>query len=221
MRYFPINLDVRGRKALVVGGGKVALRKTLRLLECGAEAVVVSPEFCAELEGLPGVTRKSRRYRSNDVMAACLVICATNCPETNRQVYLDAREAGIPCNVVDQPSLCSFTFPAVLSRGDLMVTISTGGASPALASRLRKELDVSLSPALETQLKLLAEMRSRVRRSPLSPAVRSHLLKAMASESLCQLIEQDGEEAARNCLECMFDEAMSSRDGESPASPSQ
>lgn len=200
MRYFPINLDVRGRKALVVGGGRIALRKVKSLLMCRAEVTVVSPDVCPGLAELDTIVKLERGYRSGDVEGACLVISATDDQEVNRQVWVDASAAGIPCNVVDQPELCSFTLPAVLSQGDLLIAISTGGVSPALAGRLRRKLEGELKPVFSTHLKLLAEIRPRVKASALTPRRRSELLKAMAGEAVGQVIEELGEAVAREHL---------------------
>ena len=212
MRHFPINLDVRGRKALVVGGGRIACRKVASLLACDACVTVVSPTFCSELAETPGIVRIERPYRTADLTGVCLVISATDCREVNRQVSADADEAGVPCNVVDEPELCSFTLPAVLSRGQLTIAISTAGASPALAGRLRRELENTLSPAIEVQLQLLAEIRPRVKRSGLGEAERSRLLKAMAGESVCRMIEDKGEVSVREYLAAMLNQAAGRAD---------
>jgi len=208
MRYFPINLDVRGRKAVVVGGGRVALRKVTSLLKCGARVTVVSPAVCGELADLDAVARIERGYRTGDAEGACLVISATDDDAVNRQVWEDATAAAIPCNVVDQPELCSFTLPAVLTRGDLTIAVSTGGLSPALAGRVRRQLEHDLSPVFATHLRLLAEMRPRVKASALPPEQRSALLKTMAGEAASRTIERDGEEAARHYLAGMLGNAL-------------
>jgi precorrin-2 dehydrogenase/sirohydrochlorin ferrochelatase len=213
MSYFPINLDVRERKVVVVGGGAVARRKAEALLACGALVTVVSPTVCPELAVLPIACRIERDYRTGDLAGACLVISATDDEAANRQVCEDALESGIPCNVVDCPELCSFTVPAVLRRGALTVTVSTGGISPSLAGRVRRQLESELSPAIEAHLRLLAEMRPRVKASALAGPDRSRLLKAMAGEDISAIIERKGAGTARRCLQRMFDEALAGDSG--------
>lgn len=212
MRYFPINLDVQGRKVLVVGGGKIALRKVRSLLAAGATVTVVSPEICRELMDLKAVVKLGRAYRAGDIDGACLVIGATDNADVNREVWKHASAASIPCNVVDQPDLCSFTIPAVLTRGDLTITISTGGVSPALSGRLRRQLQQELSPVYARHLALLSEMRDKVKNSRLQPAERSRLLKTMAGDDVSRLIENDGEDAARHHLATMFAKALQRED---------
>lgn len=208
MRYFPINLDICGRRVVVVGGGVVASRKVAALCDCGAAVTVVSPEFCPELAETPGLVRCARAYRSGDLAGACLVIGATDCEAVNRQVWDDARAAGVPCNIVDQPELCSFTVPAVITRGDLVITVSTGGVSPALSARLRRKFEAELGSALEAHLRLLAEMRPVVRHSPLPTRERMRLLTAMAGAPITRLIEEEGEASARERLHQMLAEAL-------------
>lgn len=204
MTYLPIQLDVRGRRTVVIGGGEVARRKVEALLECGACVTVISPRFCPALAQVAGIERVERPYRTGDLAGACLVIGATDAAQVNRAVAEEAGRAGIPCNIVDQPELCSFIAPAVLRRGALTVTVSTDGVSPSLAKRLRRQLADTLSPALDVHLRLLAEMRPLVKRSGVTPAARSRLLQAMADEAIDRLIEADGEAAARRRLHEML-----------------
>ena len=207
MRYFPINLDVRGRDVLVIGGGRVALRKVEGLVACGARVTVVSPAFCDELASMEAIRRVEREYREGDMRGACLVVSAANSQAANEAASEHASKAGIPVNVVDQPELCTFTVPAVLSRGDLLIAISTSGASPALAGRIRRMLAEQIGPEYARHLDLLREMRPLVKASALSVDDRGKLLKRMAGDGIREIVERTGVAAARSRLKEMLSEA--------------
>jgi len=125
---------------VVVGGGEVANRKARKLLQARAKVVVVSPEVKPELASMAAEVRR-RPYREGDLEGAFLVFAATDAREVNAVVAREARERGIPINVADKPSEGNFALPSVLRRGQLQVAVSTGGASPALARRIRQELE--------------------------------------------------------------------------------
>jgi len=156
---YPVNLVLDGRRCLVVGGGSIALRKVEGLLACGATVTVVAPSVDERLRALPGVTVEERTYRSGEVAAYRLAIAATDSPEANAAVFRDGEEAGVWVNGADDPANCSFTLPSVLRRGPLMVTVSTGGRSPALSRWLRQRLEAEIGPEFEILLDLLASER--------------------------------------------------------------
>lgn len=137
---YPMFVDVAGRRCVVVGGGGVAARKARGLREHGAEVVVISPEVTPELE-TAGVEVLRRRYERGDLEGAFLAFAATNSREVNAAVSLEAAERGVPVNVADMPSEGDFALPSTLRRGGLQVAVSTGGASPTLARRIRDELE--------------------------------------------------------------------------------
>jgi len=208
VKYFPINFDVSGRGVLVIGGGQVALRKVKSLRACGAAVTVVSPAFCSGLSRMKGIRRIRRGYRKSDLRGACLVISAAGPQAVNRLAWEHASEAGIPINVVDQPELCTFTLPAVLNWGELMITVSTGGGSPALSAHIRRKLEETIGPEFGRHLALLAEMRTRVKASVLPMEARGNLLRKMAGDEVREIIRRDGVAAARTHLLAMFDEAV-------------
>ena len=142
---YPIFLDLAGRRCVVVGGGEVASRKARKLLQAGADVVMISPEVKNELAGR-GLEIHERPYRPGDLEGAYLAFTATDSREVNAAVAREARERGIPANVADRPSEGDFALPATLSRGRLQVAVSTGGASPALARRIRGELEGLFGP---------------------------------------------------------------------------
>ncbi|MFI0461690.1 MAG: bifunctional precorrin-2 dehydrogenase/sirohydrochlorin ferrochelatase [Ilumatobacteraceae bacterium] len=158
---FPVNLNLHGRPVLVVGGGRIALRKVEQLLMADAEVTVLSPMFVEEFTSLP-VTLVERVYAAGDVDAFRLVITATGNTPVDQQIFDECEAKGIWINSADDPDRCAFTLPAALRRGDLMVTVSTGGASPALASWLRSHLELSIVPEFEEVVSRLAIERARI-----------------------------------------------------------
>jgi precorrin-2 dehydrogenase / sirohydrochlorin ferrochelatase len=138
-------LDLRGRNCLVVGGGRVGLEKATGLLECGADVTVIAPEIAAELLDLP-VEWIQSRYTSGDADGRWLVVAATPDRDVNRHVFADAERYGVFCNVADDPELCSLILPAVHRVDPIAVAVSTGGASPALAQRIRREIAEIVGP---------------------------------------------------------------------------
>lgn len=156
---YPVNLVVDGRRCLVVGGGKIARRKVEGLLACGAEVTVVAPRVDTELAALPGVTIAERPWEPADMAGVWLVIAATDDPAVNRAVFDEGQRTGTWVNGADDPANCSFTLPSVVRRGDLQVTVSTGGRSPALATWLRRRLEGEIGAEYAVLLDLLATER--------------------------------------------------------------
>jgi precorrin-2 dehydrogenase / sirohydrochlorin ferrochelatase len=144
-RYYMACLDLTGRSCLVVGGGRVGLEKARGLLDCGAEVTVVAPEIEPELLELP-VDWIRGRYGERALDGRWLVVAATPDRAVNRQVYEDAERLGVFCNVADDPELCSLILPAVHRVDPIAVAVSTGGASPALAQRLRRDIAGLVGP---------------------------------------------------------------------------
>jgi precorrin-2 dehydrogenase/sirohydrochlorin ferrochelatase len=158
---YPVNLIVEGRSCLVVGGGAVAAEKAAALLACGAEVHVVGEQIGPEVRALP-VTWEERSYSLGEVSGYRLVVAATGSPSTNTSVYDDGEAAGVWVNSADDPDNCSFTLPAVVRRGPVMVAVSTGGRSPALASWLKERLAAEIGPEFEVLADLLATEREAV-----------------------------------------------------------
>ncbi len=137
---YPIFLDLSGRRCVVVGGGEVASRKARKLLQARARVVVISPEIKPELESV-AVEVHHRLYEEGDLEGAYLAFAATDSREANSAVAREAEERGIPVNVADEPSEGDFALPSTLRRGRLQVAVSTGGASPTLARKIKDELE--------------------------------------------------------------------------------
>jgi siroheme synthase-like protein len=157
-RYYMACVDLEGRSVLVVGGGRVALEKVEGLVDCGASVTVVAPEIVDALERLD-VELVRRRYRTSDLGGRFLVVAATSTPGVNRRVFGDAEARSLLCNVVDVPELCSFILPAVHREDPIAVAISTGGASPALAQRLRDDIAAVVRPEHVELARTLRELR--------------------------------------------------------------
>lgn len=165
MNLFPMFLKLAGRSCLVVGGGAIGEGKIAGLLDAGAKLTVVAPEVTEKVKAWASaakITWVARSFCPADLEGAFLVVAATSRVEVNDLVFREARQWGILCNVVDDPERCDFYYPAVLRRGRLQIAISTEGASPALARRLRQELEQQFSAYYGAWLEELAETRHRL-----------------------------------------------------------
>lgn len=140
MKFYPIFLDLKDRPVLVVGAGKVALRKTRGLVEAGARVTVVAPEWEPEFEELP-VRRVARRFRASDLTGAMLVFAATDDRLTNHRVGVAAKGRGVFANIADSAPECDFVVPARVQRGGVQIAVSTGGENPRLSAELRRKLE--------------------------------------------------------------------------------
>jgi precorrin-2 dehydrogenase / sirohydrochlorin ferrochelatase len=156
---YPVNLLVAGRRVLVVGGGEVAAEKARGLLGAGAIVHVVATEVRDEVRALD-VTWEERPYVRGEVIGYRLAVACTDDPAANQAVFDDGEVAGVWVNAADDPARCSYTLPARLDRGRVLVTVSTGGHSPALATWLRDQLAEQVGPEHDTLLELLAEARA-------------------------------------------------------------
>jgi siroheme synthase-like protein len=141
--YYPIFLDLAGKPVLVIGAGKVALRKVKGLVEAGARITVVAPQAEAEFAKLP-VTMRRRAFRPADVRGFALIFTATDDRRVNHAVARTAHRLGIPVNVADARAECDFLVPARIARGNLQIAVSTGGESPRLAAAVRRRIETAL-----------------------------------------------------------------------------
>ena len=167
MSYFPIVLEMTGRRCLVIGGGVVAERKIAGLLEVGAEVTVISPKVTEAILGWSknnSLQLKARRYQSGDLAGYQLVFVATDDPDVNDRIYREGKSCGVWVNASDDPAHCDFILPSGLRRGDLLVAVSSGGNSPALARLIREELELYFTAEYATLAKLAGEVRHELRR---------------------------------------------------------
>src|SRR6266567_106521 len=181
---FPMFLKLEARRCLVVGAGVVAEGKIRGLLEAGASVQVVAPQAVLQVqkwawEGT--IAWSARGFESHDLDGAFLVIVATSSPELNAKVFNEAREKRVLCNSVDDPEHCDFYYPAVVNRGDLQIAISTNGRSPALAQRLRQELEEQFGPEYEAWVKQLGAARDQLTAKQVALEPRRKLLHELAS----------------------------------------
>jgi precorrin-2 dehydrogenase/sirohydrochlorin ferrochelatase len=177
-------VKLTGRRCLVVGGGPVAEGKVETLLACGATVALVAPEVTKKIAGWEREQRliwHQRGFQPSDLDGSFLVIAATGVAAVNESVFREAEARGIVCNAVDEPERCHFYYPAVVRRGPLQIAISTGGLSPALASRLRQELEEQFGPEYERWLEELGAMRRLVLARRTDPHRRTRLLQRLAS----------------------------------------
>jgi precorrin-2 dehydrogenase / sirohydrochlorin ferrochelatase len=187
MAYIPIFLDVTGRECMVVGGGEVAARKVESLLQAGAKVKVVSPSLSSQLSALVAggsVMHIARNYQPGDMSGCVIVYAATDDPKLQRDLVAEARALGILINVIDVPELCTFISPAVVNRGDLQIAISTSGASPAFAARLRRTLEDQFGTEYALTLEVLRAARRRLHADEIAPADRMRRLKELAESPL-------------------------------------
>jgi len=159
VRYYMACLDLRGRDCLVVGGGRVATEKAQGLLDCEAKVTLVAPQVDDELRRLP-VRIEQRPFSRSDVVGRFLVVAATNDRSVNAAVSSVARERETLCNVADDPELCSYILPAIVRRDPIVVGVSTGGASPALAQRIRADVAELVRPEHADLARRLEELRA-------------------------------------------------------------
>src|SRR5467141_1568649 len=184
-KLFPMFLKLSARPCLVVGAGAVAESKISSLLEAGARIRVVAPEATAQVRSWAAsknIEWHQRPFQPADLKGMFLVIAATSSIELHERVYKEATQRGVLCNIVDVPALCDFYYPSVVQRGALQIAISTAGQSPALAQRLRKQLEEYFGPEYQEWLAQLGEARDKLHSAKLDPEERKRLLHEDASE---------------------------------------
>ena len=194
MRYYPVNLDIRGRSCLVVGGGRVGARKVDTLLKCGANVTVVSPEATSAVDRLAdagAIVLARREYRSSDVKGRFLVIGATDDEGLNRQIHADAERLNLLCNIADRPEICNFILPAIVSRGDLTIAVSTSGQSPAFAKSLRQRLGKEFGPEYGSFLVLMGAIRQRLLAESHEPEEHKPLFERLIKAGLLDMIGEN------------------------------
>ncbi|WP_245690451.1 precorrin-2 dehydrogenase/sirohydrochlorin ferrochelatase family protein [Sporolituus thermophilus] len=205
--YYPVNLNLAGRRCAVIGGGAVAARKVLALLAAGAAVTVVSPAVTAELAALAAagqITHIERPYWPGAIENFFIVICATDDPDVNRQAAEEGRAKGALVNVADAPELCDFTVPSQIVRGDLVITVSTGGKSPALARRLRQELEARYGPEYGLYLAMVGRLRDEMKERLATPRARECFWRRALDDEALALVKagklHEAEEKIRDAI---------------------
>jgi precorrin-2 dehydrogenase/sirohydrochlorin ferrochelatase len=186
MSLFPMFVKLAGRSCVVVGAGKIGESKIRSLLVSKANVHVIAPWATPTVTAWDraGVLRWSaREFRASDLDGVFLVVAATSNQSVNDEVYREAQSRRALCNVVDVPDRCDFYYPAVVRRGDLQVAISTGGSSPALAQRLRREFERQLSPVYAGWIERLGNFRKELFSRRMDPEKRRVLLRSAANSA--------------------------------------
>jgi len=191
--YYPMMMNLSGRRCLVIGGGKVAERKVASLLEADGEVVVISPALTLRLATMAKseiIRHIARGFRSGDLDGAFLCVVATNDRALQRKVAKEAKEQRVLANIADSEEACDFLVPSYFRRGDLLVSISTAGKSPALAKRIRRDLEESFGWEYERLLKVLTGLRARILEEVKDPRRRRSILERTAHPELLALVRE-------------------------------
>lgn len=202
--YYPVYLNLEGRMCLVVGGGAVAGRKAASLFECGAQVKLVAPKVCeavAEMERDGKLDRINDVFRPEHMDGASLAIGSTDNGEVNRLVFEEAVKRNIPVNIVDQPHLCSFIVPSVVRRGDLVISVSTSGKSPATAKRARKMLEGLFGNEWAVYLEMMGQAREKLLASVADGAERERKFNRLADSPMLEKIKSGDLAGARAVME--------------------
>jgi siroheme synthase-like protein len=210
MRYYPIYLDLKGRDALVVGGGAVAEGKALQLAEAGARVTIVSPELTEALRAAAGrqeICHLSGYFDEENLNGVFLVVSATDDRIVNERVAKAARERGLLCNVVDQPDLCDFITPALVTRGELQISVSTGGGSPTLTQRVKREVAALIGEEYGDLLELASGMREEAKGRIEDFERRKNALRAFVESDALDLIRAGRIDEARALARRFLQEA--------------
>ncbi len=211
MRHYPAFLDIEGRPCLVVGGGAAAVAKVRLLGRAGADVTVVAPHFDAELRTLGeggDVALVQRKFRDNDVQGRALVHAASGDAALDEAVALAAKAANVPVNVVDRAALSSFVMPAIVDRGAIVVGISSGGASPVLARRVRAEIEMLLPHGLGRLADFADKFRSAVRATFTDFETRLRFWDNFFDGPLGEAVLEGGEPQARSEMLALVNRAQ-------------
>jgi precorrin-2 dehydrogenase / sirohydrochlorin ferrochelatase len=190
-------LKLEGRTCLVVGAGSVGEPKIRSLLQAGAEVRVAAPHVTAAVKGWSEVgilTWYRRNFAAEDLEGVFLVIAATNSREVNEEIFREAQCRKILCNAVDDPEHCDFYYPAVVRRGQLQLAISTGGKSPALAQRLRRQLETQFSREYAGWVDRLGSARQKLQTAPLDSEAKKRQLHELASQQAFEAARRQARE---------------------------
>jgi precorrin-2 dehydrogenase / sirohydrochlorin ferrochelatase len=191
-KLFPLFLKLENRPCLVVGAGTIAEGKIAGLLEADATLRVIAPQATSQIQSWAKEKKldlHQREFDPEDLQGMFLVVAATSNPPLHEQIFAEARRRSVLCNVVDVPHLCDFYYPAVVRRGPLQIAISTSGESPALAQRLRKELEIQFGPEYEGWVTALGEARAEIAKRDLTAEDRKDLLHQLATEEFFQVFK--------------------------------
>ncbi len=203
MKYYPINIEIRGRSVTIVGGGAVAERKCRTLLEAGAKVRVIAPRLSRGLSGLVKkgmIEHLAREYRPGDLAGSFLVFAATGNRGVSMAVADEAAEWRIPANIADMPERSDFTTPSSVARGDLLLTVSTGGKCPAMAKEIRGELGERYGEEYAVALQVLGAVRERLLAMKIGCHATKEILGSLISRDLPHLLRNGSAEEVDRLL---------------------
>src|SRR5579884_702671 len=195
-KYYPIMLNVRDRQAIVIGGDALAAQKAAALVQCGARVTAISPGFSGELRAQAArqeVKLLSKAYEPGDLAGAFVVVAATSDPEIIEQVWQETQERGQLVNIVDVPARCNFILPSILRRGQLTIAVSTEGASPSLAKRIRQQLEGIFPPAYDRYMQLATVARTLLREKGVSYDQRDRFFGDFFISEILHLLSEGNE----------------------------
>ena len=203
MKYYPVYLDITNKRCVIVGGGDVAERKAERLLDFGARVTVIGKTLTPLLETMKREGRIEHIHADYDgalIGNAFMLIGATDRDDINTRISLDGKHKGILVNIVDDPAKCDFILPSLVQQGDLAIAISTGGKSPALAKKLREELEKRYGPEYEALLHMLGKLREKVVARGYASDENKRLFEAVIDSDIIQHIQDKNWEQVKKII---------------------
>ncbi len=211
MEYYPVSLDIRKKRCVVVGGGDVAERKVERLLACGADVIVVGKELTVMLDELTRdkkIRHIADNYKPEYIKDAFLVIGATDDDEVNGRISIDSRRRNVWVNIVDDPARCDFILPAIVRQGDLSIAISTGGKSPALAKQIREELEIKFGPEYGMLVMIMGMIREKVIARGTPSDMNKKLFESVLNSDILHCIRNKNWDRVKNIIEKVTGESL-------------
>jgi len=203
MKFYPVHLNISDMMCVVVGGGDVAERKVENLLECDGRVVVVARAITPKLETLKregSIRHIPEDYRTDHIAGAFLVIGATDRDDVNGQVYRDAEERSMLVNIVDEPERCRFIVPSQVRQGDLLISLTTGGKSPALARRLRKELEGRYCREYQILVDIMGRLRGRILARGESSDCNKKIFESILDTDILERIREEDWDGVRDII---------------------
>jgi precorrin-2 dehydrogenase/sirohydrochlorin ferrochelatase len=210
--FYPILLNLKDKKVCVIGGGRVAERKVKNLISTGGQIHIISPVITRELLDLSdsnSIIWHKKNYETNDINGAWLVFAATNNPEINKKILKDAQTERLFCNVADSPEDCAFIVPSIIKRGELIVSISTGGNIPALTKKIRERLEIEFPDNYGIYIKFLGQIRKFLKDN-FPPEKRIEMSRALTDAGLLEsFLSKDWENLEKFIKNNICEEAVS------------
>ncbi len=204
---YPVSLDIRGKLCVIIGGGSVASRKAEGLLAAGATVRIISPVVVEQIFSLAekgALQWLEKQYEAGDLQGAMLVFAATDKPKVQHAVRVEAEKMGQLMNIADAPGNCSFQVPASIRQGDLLVTVSTNGKSPAVAAMIRRKLEQDFGPEYQQLLQLMTVVRAKILAGKGTAAQKKLLAENVLDDNLIDWIKSGKTDAIQNHLQSVL-----------------